>query len=295
MDATNPVADADTPESTGAETQEVDEGFTETQTDDTGTPEQEPDEDEDFEVEEDLKIRVPKSVAEKLRLAALRQSDYTKKTQEVAEIRKATIAEREQLQQATGNELLAFAQAQNIGQQLQAYSQINWQAEMMAANANFDEDAKANIQAQFMQYQQLKDAHGQALGTLHNLRTQRLSVAQQETAKRTEEGRQVLVKEIPGWNDDHKAKLIGFAAEYGFTADELSDIEADPRQAKILQAAFDGTSAKRAATKLANLAKDKQVQPAKVLKGTSGASPIRADTKDFGAFERMANRQAAKA
>ena len=71
-------------------------------------------------------------------------------------------------------------------------------------------------------------------------------------------------------------------------------LEADPRVAKVLHAAFEGSSAKRAATKLANLAKGQQVQPAKVLKGTSGASPVSPSTKDFAAFEKLANKALAK-
>lgn len=287
--ATNPVDGEDTAAATleaeaGVETEGQE---AETLYDDDGNPIEEPT-DEEIELDTDLKIKVPKTQAQKVREALLRQADYTRKTQEVAEQRKVLETERQNLHQASAAEINAYATAQSIGQQLAAYSQVNWQAEMQAANANYDEDAKANVQAQFMRYTQLKDAQQAAMGQLQALRQQRLSSQQQETARLIEQGRAALTKDVPGWNDDLKAKLVGFAAEYGFSQDELSDLEADPRVARVLHAAYEGTAAKRAASKLANLAKGQSVQPAKTLKGTSGSSPVRADTNDFKAFEKLA-------
>jgi hypothetical protein len=44
----------------------------------------------------------------------------------------------------------------------------------------------------------LRDQHQQALGQLSQLRGSGLSIAQQETARRMEEGRAALAKDIPG-------------------------------------------------------------------------------------------------
>lgn len=264
-----------------------------TQSDEPDNPITEPDEDDEFEVEEGLRIAVPKSVAEKLRLAVLRQSDYTKKTQEVAELRKGLEADRNNLRQTTEAEMNAYAQAMNLGQQLAQYQGRNFAQEMALANANYDDDAARQIQAEHMHLQQLERAYQGAVGHLSQARQQRLSAAQQETAKRIEEGRASLVREIPGWNDDHRAKLVSFAADFGFSREELDDLEADPRAARVLHAAFEGSQAKRAATKLANLAKGQGVQPAKVLRGSTAATPIKPDTNDFKAFEKMAQQKLA--
>lgn len=291
-DPTTPVDGEDTAPPTldldaEVDTQLVEEEAPEPELDEDGNPIEE-DPDEEVDIADDLKLKVPKTEAQKVREALLRQADYTRKTQELAEQRKTFESERQNIAQATQQELAVFAQASNLGQQLAAFQRVDWQAWSNQAQANYDYDEQAKIQSAWMNYQQLKESHTQALGTLQQLQNQRVSTAQQETAKRIEEGRAALVKDIPKWNDTHKAKLVDFAAEYGFTRDELADIEADPRQVRILQAAFDGTSAKRAASKLANLAKGKQVQPAKVLKGTAGGSPVNPSTKDFRAFEQLA-------
>lgn len=251
----------------------------EPQFDDDGNPIEEPDEDEEIELDDELKVKVPKSKAQKAREHLLRQADYTRKTQEVAELRKALEADRNNLQQASDAELGAAAQATSIAQQLAAYQRVDWNA--------WNDNDPFEAQKAFMNFQQLKDAQQQALGQLQYLRNQRVSAAQQESARRIEEGKRTLSKDIPEWNDDHKAKLIGFAAEFGFSREELDDLEADPRVARVLHAAFTGSQAKRAATKLANLAQGQRIQPAKTLKGTSGATPVKADSSDFSAVEKL--------
>jgi hypothetical protein len=262
-DATSPVDGGDTSvEDTAEVNTEVEtEGLEpDQQFDDDGNPIEEPDEDEEVDLD-DLKIKVSKDVAAKLKELKegnLRQADYTKKTQEAAELRKALEAERNNLRETSDAELGAAAQATAIAQQIQAYQKVDW-------NAWNDQDP-FEAQKAFMQFQQLKDAQQQALGRLQHLRNERLSTAQQEAAKRMEEGRRTLSRDIPGWNDDTKAKLIGFAAEYGFSRDELDDLEADPRVARVLHAAFTGREAIGKQQKAQNHVKAQQAQPAATVK-----------------------------
>src|SRR6478735_5451895 len=83
----------------------------------------EPDEDEEVELD-DLKLKVPKDQAQKVREAMLRQADYTRKTQEVAEERKALQAERQSMHQIGQAEFQAAAQLQNLDGQLAQYQRI---------------------------------------------------------------------------------------------------------------------------------------------------------------------------
>ena len=251
-DTTSPVDGEDTVDETTLDT-EAEVEAQEPELDEDGN-EIEPDEDEELELDDDLKLKVPKSQAQKVREALLRQADYTKKTQELADRRKAFEAEQNQLASATQAELNTYAVAQSVAAQLQQYQNVDWKA--------WSESDPFEAQTAFMQFQQLKDAHAQAMGQLQQLRGQRLSHAQQETAKRIEQGRQELAKHIPGWNDDLRAKLIGYAAEQGFSQDELSDLEADPRVARVLHAAFEGSQAKRKATAANKHLQAQQVQPA---------------------------------
>ena len=236
-DATNPVGGEDTAAATlepeaEVETPEVE--ADELELDDDGNPIEFEDEEIDL---DDLKLKVPKDQAQRVREAMLRQADYTRKTQELAEQRKAFDTERQNITQATNEELAAFAQASNIGQQLAAFQRVDWNAWNQQAQANFDYDEQAKIQAAWMNFQQLKDAHAHAIGTLRHLQDQRVSAAQQDTARRVEEGRQVLVKDI-GWNDDLKAKSTDYALSMGLSREDIGDLEATPAAAKILWNAY---------------------------------------------------------
>jgi len=270
-DTTNLVEGGDTSTDTAAADTGVEPQApesTEPQFDDDGNPIEEPEEDEEVELDEDLKLKVPKTQAQKVKEALLRQADYTRKTQELAEQRKALTAEHETLVNTSNAEFTAFARVQTIGEQLQSYQKVNWEAELAAAQANYDDDREKYINREYMKFQQLKDTYNGSLGELSRLRNERLSTAQQETAKRMEEGRAVLTKEI-GWNDDLKAKLLGFAAEFGFSRDDLDDLEADPRAARVLHAAYEGLDAKRKAAAANKHVQDQQVTPSAQVKANT--------------------------
>lgn len=234
-DPTSLVEGDDTSTDTAATDAEVDiQAEEEVQYDDEGNP---IDPDEEIDLDDDLRIRVPKSKAEKAREAFLRQADYTRKTQELAEQRRSFDAERNAVLGATNMELEAFATVRGLQGMIAQYQGRNFAAELAQANANYDDDTARAIQAQHMHFQQLERALQGAAGQLSAARGQRLSMEQQETARRIEEGRATLSREI-GWNDDLKAKLESYALGAGLSRDDLSDLEASPAAAKILHAAF---------------------------------------------------------
>src|SRR6476646_10025915 len=117
-ETTNPVGGEDTASATlgedtgvGAEGQTDDQQF-----DDDGNPIAQPEEEEEVELD-DLKLKVPKTAAEKLKALQegnLRQADYTRKTQELAEQRKAFETERQTVQQASQAEIDALANVRAI-------------------------------------------------------------------------------------------------------------------------------------------------------------------------------------
>jgi len=258
---TNPVEVEDTSADTLAEDQEVaaEETEQEPELDEDGNP---IDTDEEIDLD-DLKLKVPKDQAQKVREAMLRQADYTRKTQELAESRRAFDTERAQIYQSTQAELNAFAETQNIGRQLAAYQQTNWQA--------WAQEDPFAAQEHFMHFQTLKDAHQGAMNQLAFLHQQRQAAAKQETDNRIGEGRTVLEREI-GWNDTLKASLTDYALGMGLSRDDLSDLEANPAAAKILHEAWKGsqTSQKTAAANKHLAAQ--AVQPA--AKAGGGNTPI---------------------
>jgi hypothetical protein len=263
-----------------ATTEDSDAGTDEPQYDDEGNLVEDSAEVEDDSEEieyEGIKAKVPKVLKD----AFLRQADYTKKTQELAEARKAFEAERVTVQQADEQELSALASLKLIDRQLTDYSKVDW-------NAWHDSDP-FEAQKAFAQFTLLKDARTQTSQFLGHISEQRTVQKQQETAKRMEEGAAILAKEIEGWGDQHAAKLMSAAqTHYKFSKEALDAID-DPAVVIALNDAVQWREHQAAIKKTKQLAKGQQFQPAQTLKGTSAKTPIRADTNDFAAFEKYAD------
>jgi hypothetical protein len=121
--------------------------------------EEDPTDDSEEEQSEEMTLEVDGEslTAEELKLGYLRQSDYTKKTQAVAEQRKAYEAQTEQTQ-ATMNALLSAANAD-----LSRFQGVNWEAvavenpdQYKQAKAAFEQTQSTYnyIQAQAEQFQE---------------------------------------------------------------------------------------------------------------------------------------------
>jgi hypothetical protein len=274
IETTNPAEGEDNAEAILPEAQEVEPQAIDNETDSAGDA---PEESEEIE-HDGRKYLVPRA----LKPLLLMQADYTRKTQEIAEQRRAVTAEREALQQTSQAELDSYARATTLAQQLAQYQRIDWRAW-------HDSDPFAAAAAT-SEYQMLRDAHGQALAQLSQLNGQRTFLAQQDIARRMETGRAALTKDIPGWSEDLKARLIAFAAGYGFSRDELDDLEADPRVAKVLHAAFSGSRSAETARKVHNLVAAQQAQPAARV-NARGAPPTGLDDR-LGTDEWMRRRNA---
>jgi Asp-tRNA(Asn)/Glu-tRNA(Gln) amidotransferase A subunit family amidase len=187
-----------------------------------------PDEEEEEVDVDGKKYRVPKA----LKGALMMQADYTRKTQELAELRRAAEAEKTRFQQANAEQVQALATVTALDQQLQQFDQINWQ--------QLSDTDPVQAQKLWMQYTQLKDARQQVATRVQQMEQQRAFETQQEIVKRLEEGHAVLKREIPNWGPDVAKQINEFAAkEYGFQPQELAQI-VDPRIVKVLHNAMVG-------------------------------------------------------
>jgi hypothetical protein len=232
--------------------------------DDDGNPiEQEAEDEEEIDLDDDLKLKLPKSQAEKLRLAAMRQADYTRKTQELAEARKAFEAERQSMSQADEREWTARADIAAIDRQLAQFAKVDWN--------QWNDSDPFEAQKAFMQFSQLKDARTNAHSFLEQVRTEREANQQQETAKRIAEGAAELARDIPGWSPDLSAKLQDYGAKaFNLSKDDFDKIT-DPRAVKLLYWAHKGHQAEEAAKKAKTLEKQQEVTPA--AKTGRGSTP----------------------
>jgi len=219
------------------ETEEVEEPTEETEE----VEEEEADSDE--QPIQSLKLKVNGEEIEKPleEVIALAQQgfDYTKKTQEVAEQRKAledyaqAVKAQEQAfqQQVQLNQALIgdVAQLTAIDQQLAAYNDVNWQ---QLSDTDFVEAQKL-----FFTYNQLQQKRANLAQQFETKQQQFLQAQQQSLAQRIEQGKAVLSKEIPNWSRETSQAIISTGKDYGFTDDELSAI-VDPRHVKVLHDAM---------------------------------------------------------
>lgn len=215
--------------------------------DDLEAPEN--DEFEEMEIEGKT-VKVPKD----LKPLLLTRQDYTRKTMELAEFRKAQDNEIAQAREQARAEIAQqaetvkqftreIAQLHSIDERLEQYEQVDWQAwrdqNFMEANAGFQE------------YQLLKDkraqtAHalGQKQSQARHAQEQRSREAHQaeeaELEKRHGETLAVVKAQVPGWNEEVAGKVSGFALSQGYTRDELVRAAADPRAMLLLHKAWRG-------------------------------------------------------
>lgn len=224
--------------------------------------EQQPTEPELVDVEYEGKIH---KLPPELKDALLRTADYTRKTQEVAEQRKAIEARQAEIDQAyqTSQEVIeARAIAHNIDTQLKQYENVNWQ--------QLENEDPMAAMSHWRQYQMLKDQRGQVAQYLDKTQAEMSEKVAQETEKRLRETRAFAEKEIPGWTPDVDVKIVGFAEkELGFTREQLRN-SISPAVYKTLHLAMIGAEAiKRTTTP----PKPTQQAPQPLTKVTARANP----------------------
>lgn len=177
---------------------------------------------------EGKKFRVPKE----LKPALLMQADYTRKTQELAEQRRAVEAERTRYAQANQEHIQGMARLVAMDEQIDAFSKVDWKT--------LSDTDPIQAQQAWMQFSQLKDARQHAAVQLQQQEQQRALEMQQITAKQIEESQAVLARDIKGWSPQMAQQLSEFAAkDFGFQPQELAQVN-DPRVVKLLHAAWLG-------------------------------------------------------
>lgn len=220
-------------------------------------------EDDTEEIEhEGKKYRIPKAInAERLM-----QQDYTRKTQEVAESRKALEARTAEVAQQA--EILTalrpeIGKVQALQSQLEAFDAITPQqwGEMYAEDPG---SAKA-LEVQQAQVRRALEDAGKELST----KEQALSQQQQAAlAKQAQETWTTLSKDIKGWSEPVARQVVDYAAkEFGVSLEDLRS--ADHRSWKLLHTAMTATA------ELAKLqAKDKTAQRQEKVAGIEPARTV---------------------
>jgi hypothetical protein len=180
-------------------------------------------------------------VPPKLKEAIIRQSDYTKKTQEVAETRK--LIEHQQSQLRVAQQQAAFEkevspqlnEISRIDAQLAQYDQLNWR--------ELDAENRTLHMLEMQRLEKLKAAKENEINGKRQEHSQKLN---EQLRKLQAEANDVLKARIPGWSDTVAKEVGKWAVDNGFTQDEVSSIY-DPRHAEVLWKAAQYDKARKGA------------------------------------------------
>lgn len=228
------------------DSEEAEDGQTEDEEDEADSEEESDEADDDDKAEQLVEIEGEQLTLEEVKLGYLRQSDYTKKTQAVAEQRKA-VEEESQYYASTLNSLLTA-----VGADVQRFQGVDWER---AAVENPD------------QYRQAKQAYEHSLQTFNGIRGQvedfveRTKKTQEAALKaQAKEAVAVLKTTIPGWNNELYAQIGEFAhKELGFAPEEFNNI-ADHRAIRSIWSAMQYHRGRKVVTE-----KKVKVAPTKTL------------------------------
>jgi len=165
-----------------------------------------------------------------LKDAILRQADYTRKTQELAQTRQQaeqTFAQQQARIEAERANIQAVARLTALDERLQQYAGVDWQS--------LSQSDPVRAQQEFFQYQQLKDSRTQFVAQIQQHEGQRAMQEQQETARQLQEANEALSREIKGWSPEYAQSLREVAKSLGAKEEQLNGIR-EPWIVKALHA-----------------------------------------------------------
>jgi hypothetical protein len=180
-------------------------------------------------------------VPPKLKEAIIRQSDYTKKTQEVAEVRKLLDHKSQQfktveLEREFGKSIEPeMSEIRDLDNQLSLYEKANWR-EIPADERTLH----------MLEMQKLEKLRAAKVGEIEQKRQQFNSKFQEQVRGLQEQAKKLLKERIPQWSEATAKETRDWAISNGFTEEEVSSIH-DPRHAEVLWKAYQYDLAKQSA------------------------------------------------
>lgn len=246
---------ADAEVETTPEAPEADIETPEVQYDDEGNEIEAEDDDLDDYEHKGKVYKVPKELKE----GSLRQQDYTKKTQEVAETRKAL-----ETQQAEVAKTRAFVEANAA--EVAKFGALDHQVREWDQWITDNPDSATP--ADYHKLQGLKEAAGRQYQVLGQLQQQSAAEAQQNDAKALSAMRETLTKDLPGYSPETESKIFSFAtADLGYRPEEVAAVR-DPRIVKTLHLAMLGKQATAQQSAAKTVQAQQATQPVAGLAGS---------------------------
>lgn len=251
----------------------------------TDMPDETPEDMEPDEPEEELDeteyegktYKVPKEIKD----ALLRQSDYTRKTQELAEIRKAAELERQSITTAKEADEAADelkSDLRTVDKALKSFENVDW--------AKFAADSPAQAQAYMLQYQQLQMQRQQLASGLEQHANTAKTHREQAHSAALAQAKADLLQAMPDFTQELAAKITqSTVSAYGFSPEELSRVS-DPRQVRILRDAMMWRESQAKAKQAAKPAP--ATEPVRTVRASSKATvnPDKMTTAQWMEYER---------
>lgn len=179
------------------------------------------------------KYKLPKKLAEEWKNGRLRQQDYTVKTQDLAKQRTEFEAAQQEFvarQQFQQQHIQAVAKVMAIDERLEQFSKLDW-------NALTDADPVQALKLD-RQMRELQQQKAQQIEGLQQSQAKLTFEQQQATARRQQEAREELSKDIPGFGTAEVQKqLLEVGKAAGYKQEELASVQ-DPRAVKLLHKAY---------------------------------------------------------
>lgn len=156
---------------------------------------------EEVEIEGE-KLAVPKTAAEKLKAAMLRQADYTRKTQELAQQREqfqAVTAQEQARIEADKANIQSVARLVAIQEQLKQFEGVNWDAQ---------DASNPDVQRARWRYEDLGRQAQSIYTQIQQHEAQRALQEREATARYMQQANEVLGREIKGWGTPEVTKSL---------------------------------------------------------------------------------------
>lgn len=223
------------------------------------------------------KYAVPKELAPNLMM----QADYTRKTQEVAELRKETEAEKATWQQQAKIREQLFnekADLHQVEKRLGAFRNVNWQ-QWQAQDPN-------GSQAALAEYTQLRDYHQGLSGHIQGREAELASQIEQSTVASLNKAVEALNKPDPkmGWDgkfdEDRKTKIMNFGVSEGYTQEQMASLD-NPLMVKHLWEAYQYRELKK---QQRTTPARTPAEPAAKVPTSRASSPVNARTASMEAY-----------
>lgn len=220
-------------------------------------------------LEDGRKVKVQKDIEGYL----LRQADYTRKTQEVAEQRKALEAEREQFKGQTEAQKAHFAAATKLAaldDQLEQYAKVDWQT-LYQTNPDLYQQHRIN-------YDALKDKRESAARDFSQKEQERRQTSERESANRAQKAVAEIKRLVPEWTPGGEldVKLATYGTSIGFSQPEMAEMALrNPQFLHQLKRLHDYDEAAKKQKTQQTFEQSQQAKPVTRVGGSGGSAVLR--------------------